>query len=234
VVGDHEKGIQVDVIPQPHASAGTFQVSWSGRDSAGRMLPAGDYGYRFLAQDRAGNRSVSRSFLVHLSLRAVIRHTVAVTRNGNLGRPSSTDARCTQYSLGFSNFEHGLFLDNSCDPGFVGPQSIYADYTMAVPGAVQYVDIRVRIVGETIHAPEPISAFVYDFTHNEWDAVGTVTLTRNAQPVMTTFGRVSGSHHVSLRHRVRVRIAVPNKVSPEDYDVKSASIVISYQVLGPP
>jgi hypothetical protein len=39
---------------------------------------------------------------------------------------------------------------------------------------------------------------------------------------------------VSLRHRVRVRIAVPDKVSPEDYDIASVSASISYSVLSQP
>jgi hypothetical protein len=228
------KGARVGLITQPHARAGTFQLAWNGRDPAGRMFPAGDYHYRFIADDRAGNRSTSPSLVVHLSTRRAFRKSVAVARDGDLGRPSTTSAHCTQYSLGFSNFDHGLWLLNSCDPGFVGSQSIYADYTMVVPGAAQYVDIRVRTVGATAHAPEPVSAFVYDFTNNEWDPVGTVTLTRKSQPVVSTFGVVSGLHHVSLRHRVRVRIAVPDKVSPEDYDIKSASIVVTYVVLGPP
>jgi hypothetical protein len=39
---------------------------------------------------------------------------------------------------------------------------------------------------------------------------------------------------VSLRHRVRVRIAVPDKVTPEDYDIGSVSMAIMYSVLSAP
>ena len=84
------------------------------------------------------------------------------------------------------------------------------------------------------HAPEPISAYVYDFTHGTWDLVGTAMLTKNAKSVLTTFGPISGLHHVSLRHRVRVRIAVPDKVTPEDYDIASVSMAITYSVLSRP
>jgi flagellar hook assembly protein FlgD len=227
-------GARVRVLAQPHANSGTFRFSWTGRDAAGRGVPAGSYHYRFIAQDRAGNRSLSRTSLVRVSYQRTLRAGVRVARNGNLGRVSTTNARCTQYSLGFSNFEHGLFLDNLCDRGFDGNQFIYADYTMAVPGAVAYHSISVRALGETIHAPEPISAYVYDFTHGTWDLVGTAMLTKNAKPVRTTFGPISGLHHVSLRHRVRVRIAVPDKVTPEDYDIASVSMAITYSVLSRP
>jgi hypothetical protein len=58
-----------------------------------------------------------------------------------------------------------------------------------------------------------------------------VRLRRNAQPVVTTFGRVGGAHRVSLQHRIRIRIAVPDQVTPQDYDIKTASIIVSYRRL---
>jgi flagellar hook assembly protein FlgD len=224
-------GRRVRVLPQPHASVGTFTFSWNGRDATGRRVPAGNYHYRFIAEDRVGNRSLSRTLAVRVSYQHTVRAGARRTRNGNLGRTSATDSYCTQYSLGFSIFEHGLWLDNSCDRGFDGNQFIYADYTMAVPGAVQYDSISVGVLGETTHAPEPISAYVYDFRYRAWDRVGTAMLTKNAKPVYTTFGPISGLHHVSLRHRVRVRIAVPDRVTPEDYDIASVSMSIRYRVL---
>jgi hypothetical protein len=42
---------------------------------------------------------------------------------------------------------------------------------------------------------------------------------------------VSGAHRVSLRHRVRIRILVPNFRRQEDYDIARAGIVVSYRVL---
>jgi flagellar hook assembly protein FlgD len=227
-------GSRVRLLAQPHASSGTFTFSWNGRDAAGRRVRAGNYHYRFMAMDRVGNRGISRTLAVRVSYQHTVRAGALRMRNGNLGRTSATNSYCTQYSLGFSNFAHGLWLDNSCDRGFDGNQFIYADYTMAVPGAVRYESISVRVFGETTHAPEPISAYVYDFTHGNWDLAGTATLTRNAKPARTTFGPISGVHHVSLRHRVRVRIAVPDKVTPEDYDIASVSMSIRYDVLSRP
>jgi len=227
-------GSRVRVLAKPHAGSGTFRFSWNGRDSAGRRLPAGNYHYRFIAQDRAGNRSFSRFSAVRVSYQHTLRAAARVTRNGNLGIASTTSPHCTQYSLGLSIFKRGLWLGNLCDRGFDGVQFIYADYTMAVPGAVRYNSISVRAFGETTNAPEPISAYVYDFTHGTWDLVGSVTLTKNAKPATTSFGPISALHHVSLRHRVRVRIAVPDKVSPEDYDIASVSASISYSVLSQP
>jgi flagellar hook assembly protein FlgD len=226
-------GAHVFAVGQAHPSPGTFQLTWDGRDNSGRLLPAGNYDYSFVAQDKAGNRSESRTLVVHVSMRHVIRHTVVLSRFGNVGHPSTTNTNCTLYSLGFSNFAHGLWLDNNCDPGFEGSQWIYADYTFAVPGAVQYADIQVRAYGETLHAPEPVSAFVYDFTHGSWDPVGSVKITRKLNPALTKFGDAPGQHNVSLHHRVRIRIAVPDKVTPEDYDIAAVSIALRYDTLSP-
>jgi hypothetical protein len=225
------RGARVRLIAQPHASVGAFQLVWNGRNSKNALMPAGYYTFRFLAEDRAGNRRTSRPYRVHLSLRRTVRKTVNIGRNGDMGRVSTTNAHCTLYSLGFSNFNHGLWLNNGCDRGFEGTAFIYADYTIAVPGAVRYDDIRVRTTGATTHAPEPISAFVYNFADHKWDAAGSVRLTRNAGKVDTTFGRISGAQRVNLRHRVRIRIAVPDQVTPQDYDIKRAAIIISYRRL---
>jgi len=225
------RGARLRVIGKAHAGAGTFQIAWNGRDSRNAVVRAGRYRYRFRSEDRAGNIRVSRSFVVTVSHRRTEQKTVTLARLGDSGRVSTTNPHCTLYSLGFSNFDHGLWLNNGCDRGFDGRQLIYADYTFKVPSAVQYDSIRVRTKGETTHAPEPISTLVYDFTNSKWDAAGSVKLRSNSRAVVSTFARVSGAHRVSIHHAVRIRIAVPDQVTPQDYDVAAASIIVSYRRL---
>jgi flagellar hook assembly protein FlgD len=225
------RGARFRVIGKAHASAGTFRLAWNGRDSRNALVRSGRYRYRYRSEDRAGNISVSRSYPVYVSHRRTVQKTVTLVRLGDSGRVSTTNPHCTLYSLGFSNFDHGLWLNNGCDRGFDGRQLIYADYTFKVPGAVQYESIRARTKGETTHAPEPISTLVYDFTNSKWDAAGTVNLHANSRAVVSTFGRVSGAHRVSIHHTVRIRIAVPDQVTPQDYDVATTSIIVSYRRL---
>jgi flagellar hook assembly protein FlgD len=224
-------GTRIRRIGRAHASAGTLRPGWNGRNSKNALVPAGRYRYRFRSVDRAGNLSISRSYVVYVSHRRTVRKKIVLLHLGDSGKVSTTNPRCTLYSLGFSNFDHGLWLNNGCDRGFDGREEIYADYTFALPAAVQYDSIRVRTKGATTHAPEPISVRVYNFTDSTWNGAGSVKLRKNSQAVATTFGRISGAHRVSIRHRVRIRIVVPDQVTPQDYDIKSASIIVSYRRL---
>jgi flagellar hook assembly protein FlgD len=223
------RGKRLRKIARSHATKGTLRPGWNGRDAKNHLVPAGRYSFQFFAEDRAGNRSSSRRFPVRVSHRRTLQKTIAVHRRGDVGRVGATNARCTQYSFGFSSFEHGLWLDNFCDRGFDNAV-IYADYSFAVPGAVHYDGIRVRTVGAT-YAPGPISVQVYNFTDSKWEGAGGTTLRTKSKVITSTFRRVSGAHRVSLRHRVRIRILVPNFRRQEDYDIARAGIVVSYRVL---
>jgi flagellar hook assembly protein FlgD len=222
-------GTRLRVISQVHSSEGTLQFRWDGLNAKKQLVRKGKYGFRFLAEDRAGNRSASSRYSVRVSHRRTVRKTVTVVRPGDVGQVGSTNARCTQYSYGFSNFRHGLWLDNFCDRGF-GEAVIYADYTLAVPGAVQYDDLRVRVVGAT-YSPGPISVQVFNFGERKWDAAGKTTPRVKSKVVASTFRKVSGAQRVSLRHRVRIRVIVPNLRRQVDYDVARAGIVLTYRRL---
>jgi flagellar hook assembly protein FlgD len=222
-------GSRLRVISKAHASKGTFEFGWNGRNAKNQLVPEGDYSFRFTAEDQAGNRSSTRRFSVRVSHRRTVRKTVTLLRPGDAGNVGATNARCTQYSFGFSNFAHGLWLDNFCDRGF-DDAVIYADYSFVVPGAVHYDDIRVRTVGAT-YSPGPISVQVYNFTDATWEAAGSTTLLTKSKVVTSTFRAVSGAHRVSLRHRVRIRVIVPNFRRQEDYDIARAGVVVTYRIL---
>jgi hypothetical protein len=111
-----------------------------------------------------------------------------------------------------------------------GFQYVFADYGFAVPGAIHYNSIRVRSYGNTTAAPEPIGALIYNVSTTNWDGVGTVSLTHNATNAWAEFGTVSGAHHVSGSHVVKISIVIPNAASHEDYDIGTAENFVYYQV----
>ena len=55
------------VTAQPHASIGTFQLTWNGRDQQGRVVAQGAYKYYFTALDSVFNRRTTPSYVVHVS-----------------------------------------------------------------------------------------------------------------------------------------------------------------------
>ncbi len=222
-------GSRVRGFSKSHARPGTFQFGWNGRNAKNQLVSTGKYHFRFLAEDRAGNLSVSKRYLVRISHRRTVRKSIRIVRPGDVGRVGTTNARCTQYSFGFSKFAHGMWLDNFCDRGF-DDAVIYADYSLVVPGAVQYDGIRVRTAGAT-YSPGPISVQVYNFTDSKWEAAGRTTLRTKSRVINSKFRRVSGVHRVSLRHRVRIRVVVPNHRRQEDYDIALAGAEITYRVL---
>ena len=78
-------GTLVTRIAQPHAAAGTIQVNWNGRNRRNRLAAEGTFGYNFLAQDAAGNRSTTSNGIVHLSHKKLVTKKVTVTRTGRSG-----------------------------------------------------------------------------------------------------------------------------------------------------
>ena len=63
ITAGHEKL----VVAQPHASTGTFRLTWDGRDHEGRIVAPGAYKYSFMALDSAENRRTSATHVVHVS-----------------------------------------------------------------------------------------------------------------------------------------------------------------------
>ena len=224
-------GRVVREIMQPHASPGTFSFSWNGYNSGGAFVVAGAYHYKFLAQDRAGNRRSSVAYLVRDSHQRLVNKSATLSHNGDAGSIGTTDTSCTQYSYGLSLFAHGVWLDNVCDQGVVGLQVVFADYSFTIPGAIKYENIRVRSYGNTISAPELVASIIYNFTTRKWEPIAAVLLTRNVTNGWSTYGTVPALNRVSSRHEVRISIGVPNSVIPEDYDIGIAEITVAYAVL---
>jgi len=143
----------------------------------------------------------------------------------------TTDTTCTGYSYGLSLFPHGVWLSNVCDPSNDNFQVVAGDYLFKVPAAVRYNAIRVEAYGNTSSAPEPVLSIIYNNATKQYDPVGVGSLTKNNTNVHTTYGTVHGSAYVDGSHFVDVSLGVPNVVSPEDYDIGTVTITVSYSLL---
>ena len=225
------KGARVNTIALPHAAAGTFTPVWNGTDSRRRLMPDGAYRYKFVADDAGHNRRISASYVVHLSRKRIVNRAASFTQNGDAGLLITTDTTCTGYSYGLSLFPHGVWLSNVCDPSNDNFQVVAGDYLFKVPAAVRYNAIRVEAYGNTSSAPEPVLSIIYNNATKQYDPVGVGSLTKNNTNVHTTYGTVHGSAYVDGSHFVDVSLGVPNVVSPEDYDIGTVTITVSYSLL---
>ncbi|MGH8895146.1 MAG: S8 family serine peptidase, partial [Actinomycetes bacterium] len=71
-------GDRVFARRSPAGAAGRTGVEWDGRSTGGRLLPAGRYSLRLVAQDRAGNRGASATRTVSVSRQQLVRRTGSV------------------------------------------------------------------------------------------------------------------------------------------------------------
>jgi flagellar hook assembly protein FlgD len=225
-------GSKVKVVAHPHAGAGTFQLTWNGRNTAGAMVPDGAYRYHFVAADRVGNRSGSANMTVYVSHQTLVNKSVNLTLNGNQGTILTSDASCTQYSYAISSFTSGVWLDNVCDQEIDGFQTISGNYAFAVPGAVRYNSIQVATYGESIDIPSPVGSIIYNYGTGSWDPIGSTDITQYGTAAWSDYGTVGGAGHVSAANIVEIGIGVPDSaLFSEDYDVGAVGITVSYQVL---
>jgi hypothetical protein len=194
-------------------------------------LPDGAYRYKLIADDAAHNRRVSASHVVHLSQKRISSRVLTLAANGDTGLLVTTDTTCTGYSYDLSLFPHGVWLSNVCDPSNNNIQVIAADYVFKVPAAVRYNAIRVESYGNTGNAPEPLLSIIYNNATKQYDPVGVGSLTKNDTNVHTTFGTVHGGAYVDASHLLDISLGVPNEASPEDYDIGTVTITVSYSVL---
>jgi hypothetical protein len=224
-------GSVVRHISAYHSAAGRFTLTWDGKNSSGVRVGAATYLFSFRAEDTAGNRRSTGKYRVYVSGQKLIAKSATLTLNGDRGVLSTTNTSCTGYSYEISDFAHGVWLANECDPG-VEFDAVFADYYFTVPAAARYNSIRVQSYGNTVSAPEPLAAIIYNFSSAKWATAGAVQLNTSHTNAWSTYGSVSGAGFISGGHGVKISLVIPNDTAPEDYDVGSARVVVSYSVLG--
>ncbi len=224
-------GTQVNVIAQPHASIGTFQLTWNGRNLANVVVAEGWYWYHFVAANLAGTRSSSVDYRVYVSHKQLVNKTGTFSLNGNRGMILGSDSTCEQYSYALSAFSNGIWLDNFCDEAIDGFESISTQYSFTVPCAIRYNSITVRSYGNTIDPNEDLLSAIYEPSSRGYDGVGSVVLTRYDTDTWSTLGTVGGADHVSAGHVIAVTVGIGDANPPEDYDIGTVQITVSYAVL---
>ena len=226
-------GTFVNQVELLHSGTGTFQINWNGRNKHNALAAEGTFQYHFLAQDLAGNRSHTGNGLVHLSHKRLVTKSATITRTGISGGLSTTDQNCTGFSTTLTKFVNGVFLDNFCHPSTDGLQWIFAEYSFAVPAAIQYNTIVVQSFGRTNTGPETLAAVIYNARLAKFASVGATTLAQNNVNLTNTYGKVPAASCVNSSRHVTVDLGIPDKASNEEiYDIGTVSIVLSYSVLG--
>jgi hypothetical protein len=220
-------GTVLRIIGKNHTNSGTFTITWDGKASNGKLLPPGTYKYAFVAQDLAGNRRTGSKFTVFASPKRLVTRSAVLYREGDQAYAAGgSDESCAGAFTDESFYPRGIWLANACSSNF---EIAGAFYELALPGAVSYTGIKLESYGFTIVPPVALDAAVYNFSHSEWDVMGSPHLT-NSDERYSYFGTVSGSGRVS-GGKVRFNVSVDNSLGISDYDLRNIRVTVSYQVL---
>jgi flagellar hook assembly protein FlgD len=224
-------GQRVRRLSASRATAGTYGFTWNGRNSSGAIVTAGTYHFRFWAQDEAGNqRWTGSSYVVYVSAKKLVSKSTTILRAGNSGTIYTTDQSCTgygEYEDFLSQFPSGVWMDNVC----ADVQTIFAQYTVAVPAAARYTSIAVSAYGSpSLHAPEHIFGGWWNYASSTWTLGSPVYLAHNDVNAWSSLGGASASGRVSGGHAT-VAVLVPSVDGDEDYDLGAVAITINYQIL---
>jgi flagellar hook assembly protein FlgD len=210
-------------------SAGRVYLTWNGRNSSSVRVAAGTYYWTYRATDAAGNRRTSGKYSVHVSDKRLIYKSATLTKNGDAFTAVETnDNSCNSYSTAASDFDHGVWLDNYCDPTYDGFVLIQARYSFAVPSAVRYGTISVRAYGNTISPPSEIFAVYFGGS----SPIARVATANEYSSDWYALGSVNGDGKVTSTHRMRIAVGVDNNYDLSDFDIGSVRMTVHYYVLG--
>jgi flagellar hook assembly protein FlgD len=220
---------------QASRSAGRTSLTWNGRDSANGRVAAGTYYWTYTAADTAGNHRTTARYGVHVSDKRLVGKTATITKNGDSHYAVKTNATsCVQYSDGLSNFSHGVWLDNFCDPDYDGFAIIDAFYNFTVPAAVKYGTMSVKAYGSPQPSNLPVEIFAL-YYNTSGGAIAKIASVSSAVASWHGFAGVSGTGRVSGSHVAKVSVGVDNYTNSggysSDFDMASVRLTIRYFVL---
>jgi hypothetical protein len=222
-------GRSVRLLKLPHAQAGSFTMSWGGLNTAGHLVAAGTYRFRFLADDVAGNRRIGASYNVIVSLRHLVTKTSSITRNGSGYDFVDGSASCAGGSPTQSAFKpNGVRLFNACSTAT--DEIGLAQYSFRLPGAISYTSLGIASYGFSVDAPVGVGSLIWNFPHSDADVVAGVAVT-NRSPAWTNLGGITASGHVSAGRVVTIAIGLVNVTSPALYDIGLVRLTVTYRVL---
>jgi hypothetical protein len=170
-----------------------------------------------------------------VSSRHLVSKSATITKNGDSHYAVKGNLTyCVGYSDSLSFFDHGVWLENVCDPDFDGAAVVDAYYSFAVPAAIKYGNMSAKTYGFTLSEDVPTEIFAaYYRTSGDFDMRFVKVTTGAAR--WYSLGTVSGAARASSTHRVKVAVGVDNTYNSggfsSDFDIKYVRLTLTYYVL---
>jgi len=213
--------------------AGRVSVRWNGRRADGRVVAAGRYRYRFVLQDLAGNRAVSRSHALSVSAKKLVKRAGSrtVTAVGSATRVYegacsdvvSPGVRGWKRSVGYYS---DVFNDGSSDCWSASGHDLAAtEHTVTLPRAVRYGSMRVDAYGgKALDKYNDVAGLLYYTGKGELTSTGR----KLGSAVATHTGRTVGAKFIGSRGKVRWVAAT---IDLNFYDIRSFTVHYTFYVL---
>jgi hypothetical protein len=219
-------GTLVRTLTYRFAQATEISVTWNGKNGAGAIVPAGTY--RLYPVDDYGNRGsayttvvVSPKTLITKTFRKTV--TAAGSLFGAYVGPCSTLARPSNrgwvYSLGY-------YANTKCGTQTFHSSGVSTGHVVSVPAAARYLDVHVSAYGGPVAGGIPDRAVIrYLLKNGDWGSERAISSGLTWHPGFT----VPAAGYVTTKHNFRWGFLDAYK---SRYDVKSFTVVLTYQVVG--
>lgn len=213
------------------AGAGTTSLTWDGKDDAGRALPSGAYSWTVRATDPAGLTFSSRARDITLSPQRLTTRYKTVTYSGGAAWGVNSGPACAKVTATGSSYASGVWLKNTCAKGSTGTSALH--FRTRVPGAKKYLAWRLKTTGRSHSAPVDVYGGLMNGFTNTYDISGPdVRVPSGATTTRTLdLGRVSEAGSRGTTFDVAVFVQNWRLAPLTDWDLKSVSVTVAYQVL---
>ena len=223
-------GTTVRTLSESLAAGTPGSIVWDGKNAAGALQPSGSYTWTIVATDAAGSRSVSPERSLTLSRKTLVARTATVTKAGTGAYATGGGAACAQETTSGSSYARGYWLRNTCAKGSATSSAVF--FTLTTPAAVRYTGYTIRTTGRSHSAPVDVMAGLFSSQTGTYDTTWPIVrVPSGATSTRTlTLGRITSGGH---GRTVDLVVFVPNsRLAPlTDWDLKSVSVTVSYQVL---
>jgi flagellar hook assembly protein FlgD len=225
-------GSTVRTITQTVQADKAGTLTWNGRNTAGALVPAGTYTWRVVAVDAAGRKTTTTGRSIAVRRTKLTSRTVTLTKTGD-GAYARNPQGCATSVFTGSSYATGFWLKNNCARGNSDIAAGY--YRFTVPAAVRYTAFTITSTGRSHSAPADVFGGLYTSQTDNYD----ITFPARTVPAgatttrSLTLGTIRSGGRPNAGRVVDVLVFVSNvDRSPlTDWDVKTVSVKVSYQVL---
>lgn len=204
--------------------------TWNGRTRSGKLVPAGRYHWYYTDTDTAGNHSRTPNFVVHVSLKKLVKTTKVVSRQGDAYAGTDHQGCGASTSKANSTFAHGLLLSVTCG----NRQGIaLAGYNVRLPTAVKYTRMSFKMYGYSHRGYAVIVPLIFSTEINDFELTRSSALTvSSSSRAWRSLGGVPVKGHFVGRHVAHFIFAIGNQPGhPVDFDLKSIKVSVGCYVL---